>query len=449
MANAATGEVGPVSGVRTEAAPSVGQGRRQEIPALTGLRFVAAFSILLMHTIEWSSPFTGTRIFSLVGAAVGLIGMPLFFVLSGFVIHYNYSRSFLALPYGAALQNFFSARFARIYPLFIFFAIFGIVSDYMANWIRDYFPDLVSFIVHCLTLTQSWVYKVVVNDRLLLANGFGLSWSISDEFFFYLAYVVFVFLILPLKRAATSLLVIAVFSAVVISALLFSYAHSDEFMRIAQHYVSRFLSRTENQDNSFYRWFFYYSPYVRIWEFVLGCLTAQLFLILQRRDVTRAETRWAGFGLWGAVVVLILYGARYVSELQVGGDHIIIFLSANFGCAVPLAAIIFCTARYRSIVASLLSHPWIIWLGDISYSIYAVHTWTVRPFVRPVANFSIALGVDAVLRIGLALGFTLIVASATYRSIEVPCRRYLRKKLLRTATPARMPLAMADQRDAS
>ena len=42
------------------------------------------------------------------------IGMTLFFVLSGFVIHYNHSSTSPAL---AAFTPSFVARFARLYPL--------------------------------------------------------------------------------------------------------------------------------------------------------------------------------------------------------------------------------------------------------------------------------------------------------------------------------------------
>lgn len=75
--------------------------------------------------------------------------------------------------------------------------------------------------------------------------------------------------------------------------------------------------------------------------------------------------------------------------------------------------------------------PWIAWLGDISYSIYAVHTWTLRPFIRPAVEFNVFNGVDAILRLSLGPAFTIMVATATYAIIEVPCRRYLRSKLMR------------------
>ncbi len=77
-----------------------------EIPQLTGLRFVAAFSILFLHAVAWCIPFTETNIPNAIGNWVGVFGMPLFFVLSGFVIHYNYALPFRDAPYGAASRSF-------------------------------------------------------------------------------------------------------------------------------------------------------------------------------------------------------------------------------------------------------------------------------------------------------------------------------------------------------
>ena len=66
--------------------------RRQEVPALTGLRFVAVFSVLLAHgvTILLANYETPLGVIYWLKQGSGF-GMTLFFVLSGFVIHYNYS----------------------------------------------------------------------------------------------------------------------------------------------------------------------------------------------------------------------------------------------------------------------------------------------------------------------------------------------------------------------
>src|ERR1700722_5359614 len=61
---------------------------RAAIPALTGLRFIAAASVLISHGLLEIMPFQGDNAPSWYThlSEVAAEGMPLFFVLSGFVI---------------------------------------------------------------------------------------------------------------------------------------------------------------------------------------------------------------------------------------------------------------------------------------------------------------------------------------------------------------------------
>ena len=60
---------------------------RDTVPGLTGLRFVAAFCVLIAHSV---TVLMGGHEVYWIKQASGF-GMTLFFVLSGFVIHYNYA----------------------------------------------------------------------------------------------------------------------------------------------------------------------------------------------------------------------------------------------------------------------------------------------------------------------------------------------------------------------
>src|SRR6266705_2490356 len=66
---------------------------RPELPALTGLRGIAAGLIVLTHYTRWCAPFdyhTLPQTFERFCGALGETAMTLFFTLSGFVIVYNY-----------------------------------------------------------------------------------------------------------------------------------------------------------------------------------------------------------------------------------------------------------------------------------------------------------------------------------------------------------------------
>ena len=414
---------------------------KADIPQLTGLRFVAAFSILFLHAVYWCIPFTDTNAPKAIAGWIGVYGMPLFFVLSGFVIHYNYARLFGDQSYAAASRSFAVARFARIYPLYFFFFMFGSTVDFTANWI-SYAPDKFwDYFWHHLTLTQSWVYKISIHDRLLLSHGFGLAWSLSSEFFFYIAYAVFVFAILRIRRTVTCLAWLAAFSLFAFALLTAGLVGFDALTSLAKESLPVVLPGDETQDASFYRWLFYLSPYGRIWEFVLGCLTAHLFLTMQNQPILRRERTLAGLAFAVAMVFLLAFGGTYaliILRFDAVGPfndplaHVapyIRFFALNFGCAVPLAVVIFYAARYKSAFASLFATPLLVWLGDISYSIYAVHVWTLRPLIRPAVGVNTIYEMDAVLRVAIGIVFTIMVSFGTYTLIEQPCRRYLRNRL--------------------
>src|SRR5215217_6864674 len=89
------------------------------LPALTGLRFVAAFAVLIAHgaTIFLGFAETPYGPITWIKQMSGL-GMTLFFVLSGFVIHYNYGTVVIE-PGVRGKLYYIWARFARLYPLFL------------------------------------------------------------------------------------------------------------------------------------------------------------------------------------------------------------------------------------------------------------------------------------------------------------------------------------------
>jgi peptidoglycan/LPS O-acetylase OafA/YrhL len=137
--------------------------------------------------------FEGGAPLSLTASTLVGLGMTLFFVLSGFVIHYNYNAT-IVRPGG--MRAIFVARFARLYPLYIVVFLFdfsyaGLTARSACGQIGapdEHWLGLAFY----LTLTQSWFYAVICRASLPYQYGpvAAVSWSISVEAFFYLAYVV-------------------------------------------------------------------------------------------------------------------------------------------------------------------------------------------------------------------------------------------------------------------
>src|SRR5258708_9253144 len=85
---------------------------RPRLPALTSVRFFAAFHVVIFH-FQAMQIFIGPVWFQKL-SSIGYVGVSFFFVLSGFILVYTYAGRPLVL------KNFWRARFARIYPAYAF-----------------------------------------------------------------------------------------------------------------------------------------------------------------------------------------------------------------------------------------------------------------------------------------------------------------------------------------
>ena len=92
------------------------------------LTFFRRSCILTEHAGAWLAQFTNSDVNKYL-TVWGIFGMPLFFVLSGFVIHYNYRRLFLSRTAARATCEFAAARFARLFPLYMCLLIVSFCAD--------------------------------------------------------------------------------------------------------------------------------------------------------------------------------------------------------------------------------------------------------------------------------------------------------------------------------
>lgn len=160
---------------------------RKNIPALTGIRGVAAllvvmFHMRLNHTLPVMSDWTIIK--------NGFFGVDLFFILSGFILMHVHVNDFVRID-RIHLQSFFITRFFRIYPLHLVTVLvslgFVMLFPSYITWFRTLGGQANAF---------SWPGLV---QTLTLTNGIGLadlgswnpaSWSISSEVVGYLAFPV-------------------------------------------------------------------------------------------------------------------------------------------------------------------------------------------------------------------------------------------------------------------
>jgi peptidoglycan/LPS O-acetylase OafA/YrhL len=424
-----------------------GADRRQDVPALTGLRFLAAFSVLLAHglsaTVANNAPPQGAVYWLMQSSG---FGMTLFFVLSGFVIHYNYA----ALVTDGRLRGiatFLWARFARLYPLFLLMmVVYVLVSRrHVAYWTGrpEEFSAIFQALPYFLLSIQSWIYKVIDGGWLIEAirGGSPPTWSISTEWFFYFAYPCIAWLILRARSPAVILLIAGLW-CVLWSA--FSTSLYDRIPQIDAWAVARFgpIAGTQNEQDSFVRWLLSVSPYLRIGEFVLGAITAQLYVALRNRNVTRRENLVGGAVFWAAALSVLL-----INYLEYSPDvPMTIFrkMNMNFALAPSVALLVFCAARYQSAASRLLASRPAIALGEASYSIYLVHSIVLISAVKLTGNVVHGAAYNAVKLIFL-MAIVVVISLLLYAYYEAPTRRWLRQRWSKRSAP----VAFADAAQSS
>jgi peptidoglycan/LPS O-acetylase OafA/YrhL len=339
------------------------------LPALTGLRFVAALLVVLFHR---GLPYLGSV--PAVIAGNGYVGVDLFFVLSGFILTYTYGHEARS---GLKLRPFLVARFARVYPVYLL----GLVVSapiFFYNLQRTHSSDGLSVGVEAVTLTQGWVPSAACRWNCP-------GWTLSAEAFFYLCFPLLLVVVRSWSRPRLLLGGVALYGLALLStwALMVSRGEWSEFVR--------------------------YEPLLHLPSFGIGVLAGCLFL--GRR---MARSSWAGVAAVACLGVLALPSVPY--------------LLLHNGLLAPLfALLIYQLAVGQGAVAVALATPAVVALGEASYALYILHEpvgiWMHEAAERIGVNLASGWYFVAYLATTLALSL------AVLRYIEEPARRWIRSKL--------------------
>ena len=160
-----------------------------DLRPLTALRFMAALWVAL-YTF-WPNLDVG---FLPNLAAKGYLGVELFFVLSGFILSHVYLHAFAEKRF--SYRGFLWARIARVYPLHVF-TLLGVMALGLAA------------VAVGLSIDASILSWKSLPAHLLMLHAWGFageagwnhpSWSISAEWFAYLAFPLFALAAWPLRK---------------------------------------------------------------------------------------------------------------------------------------------------------------------------------------------------------------------------------------------------------
>jgi peptidoglycan/LPS O-acetylase OafA/YrhL len=348
-------------------------------PDIDGLRAVAVVSVILYHL-------------SVPGFAGGLVGVDIFFVVSGFVITRLLRSHFPALT----LVGFYERRVRRLAPALVTMLAASFLASYYLLLPADFEQFAKSLVATTLLASNAFFARQASDYFAHDATSKPLlhTWSLAVEEQFYLLYPVGLFLLL--RHGATARTI----TNTILGAIAISFAIA---------VIGNWLSPASS---------FFFFP-ARIWELMLGALIA-----LAGAPMMSLPARQA------LCVVGAIFIAFGIAGVRIGLSEVVPQpLIACLGTAI----LIYANDDARTIASAVLSHPILVGIGLLSYSLYLWH-WPIlvlyryavinRP-LQPIDTATVAI-------------VTLIISIANWKYIEQPFRK---RRLL--GDPAGMLLAAA------
>ena len=362
--------------------------------ALDGWRGVCACLVVLFH-FHGHSPLYSTGL-----VRNSYLFVDFFFVLSGFVIAWNYANR---LDTWSGVKRFLILRLGRVYPLHVFMLLCFVAWETLrlATHSEGSFtgPNAPEGVLSNLLLVQS----------LGIHNGLtwnGPSWSISTEWW---SYVIFALVCAWLGMRNVVLLAVALLAPIAL------------------------LHLSKSGMDTTYDW-----GLVRcVFGFALGVACCRIYTL------AAPFARSPGTGMMTfAECAMVFAVVAFVSSAGTS--------AMSFMAPFVFAAAVLIFAAEGGLVSRVFHSRVLKWLGMVSYSIYLTHFFFVliipplvnrivhadlwRPMQLPDGQWVMAFGrndVEGTLLYAAVVAVTLAASALTYRFVEVPGREWTRKWLAR------------------
>ncbi len=296
------------------------QGRRA-YHALDAWRGVASLWVVLYHaSLSLPVLFPMRPIHSPAWVQGGYLGVPLFFVISGYCIA---NAAISAARRDQAAHSFFMARLRRIYPPYLFVLLLSVVVSRLLPHFQDAFSLAPLFFASSLTLTQVPLHQALAQS---------VFWTLNFEVGFYVCVGALLFLPPPLRTPRTILNMLHALTLFATALLIF-------------------LPKAPGFPLSFWT------------QFGLGVLAFDILRHPLAR-FPRLALLVTGIGL-----VVFALTHRYGNEFVLAAPPMRIGFFVSLGFALLLIALY----KFDKQAESLPLARFFAWLGGFSYSLYLVH----------------------------------------------------------------------------
>jgi peptidoglycan/LPS O-acetylase OafA/YrhL len=318
----------PDAPAQAQARPTVA--RKPQLPALTGVRTLLAVNIMFFH---FTPPHMGP-LYPVIDNSFVFVGF--FFLLSGFILAYNYGDR----PNGVHKGEFWRARFARLYPIYLLSLVlfFGMLG---AEWHARSHGQFVEGVILTPLLLQGW-------SPVLATFWNTVAWTLSCEAAFYFAFPWIIRLEWPKAPGRLIALLLGVWALGLAPHALYLHFNPDHLAGPANRYSSGTWIRMLK-----------YTPLSYACTFLGGITLAKLHAALTLSPWQRTAVAGA------SLAAIALFFAKAVTHVP--------YIVMHGGFLVPLFAALVIGLSGQNIFASVFAWKPIELIGQASYALFLLH----------------------------------------------------------------------------
>lgn len=353
--------------------------RKPPLPALTGIRTLLALFIILFH---YTPPHLGL-LYPVIDNGYVFVGM--FFIISGYVLTYNYGDRGKNL----SKREFWLARFSRLYPVYLLVLLISL-RMLQEEWHARSHAEFWQGIVLTPLVLQGWSPSVATFWNTV-------AWTLSSEIMLYAAFPWVIRLPWPQKPARLIALLITIWMVGLVPHSLYLLLNPDHLTGPVDRYSSTQMIR-----------FLKYTPLPYVCTFLAGVTLGKLQHALKLTERMRFLVAAASLGL----VILFFY-------TQVNRAP---YLLMHGGLLTPLFAALVLGLSGPHPISSAFSWRPLLLVGESSYCLYLLHFNVFQLIhIYHVPERLHLTVLEPWLSYAILIGLALVV----FHFVEIPARKAL------------------------
>ncbi|MBV8389112.1 MAG: acyltransferase [Mucilaginibacter sp.] len=326
------------------------------IPALTGVRALAAYLVFISHyayIFDGGMPHAIQRFFNEFH-----IGVTIFFVLSGFLIAFRYFDNFHLT--GDWFKQYLKNRVARIYPMYFLLTGGAFIYYFFTREpvIVGKFPSAIGLFFMHITFVRGFFHE-------LNFTGIGPGWSLTVEECFYFSAPIVFFIIKKYNKFYLQICSITAFGFLMV--LIF---RNVDWYGFFGNFTFMML----------------YTYFGRCFEFFVGI---KLALYVRQHGVERTNgIRFTYIGFAG-IFVCVAAMSRFTIPMgwSAGLHNPLGIVTNNYVLPIFIAMFFYGLITEGSNLRKVLANPFVELLGKSSYIFYLVHLGYMYNMIHHTFNW--------------------------------------------------------------